>query len=63
LPSTFILAGIIAKIIWEQLYAENSAMEHLIGGNIVYDAHLYGAVSGAIIIALYALSAFIKKQK
>ena len=51
-PSTFILIGIFLKIIWEQLYAEENAMEHLIGGNVIYDAHLYGATSGLMIICI-----------
>ena len=55
LSSKFILLGVFLKILWEQLYADNNVIENLIGGNIVYDAHLYGAISGAIIIIFLTL--------
>ena len=62
-PSTFVLMGISSKIIWEQLYAEGSMMKHIIGGNVIYDAHFYGAIAGTIIIcAIYTLN-FYQRNK
>ena len=57
-PSGLILIGVFSKIIWEQLYAEENAMKHIIGGNVIYDAHFYGAISGTTIICvMYILNA------
>ncbi len=62
-PSTFILVGIFSKIIWEQLYAKENAMEHIIGGNIIYDAHFYGAIAGTIIICVIYTLNFYQRNK
>ena len=53
--------GIATKIIFEQLsplVTFNSAdlTEKFIGGNVVIEAHLWGAIGGSVFVALLALS-------
>lgn len=44
--SSLLLAGLAIKLVWEQLAGASPGMEHLVGGRIVVDAHLYGALAG-----------------
>ena len=48
----FILVG---KLIWEMLYGVVPGSENLIAGRVVTDAHLYGAIGGALATVLLAL--------
>jgi len=50
-PRTMILllAGVSLKLLWEQFFANANAMESTIGGAVIYDAHLYGAITGVLI--------------
>jgi len=58
--AVLLIIGITAKLLWEQFYSGSHAMEIAIGGKIVSDAHLYGAVSGVIIISLLKLIPLLK---
>jgi len=50
-PRTMVLllAGVSLKLLWEQFFADANAMESTIGGAVIYDAHLYGAITGVLI--------------
>jgi rhomboid family GlyGly-CTERM serine protease len=41
------LAGLVAKLAWEQWQGPVAGSETLLGGATVVDAHLYGALAGA----------------
>lgn len=41
------LAGLVAKLVWEQLIGALSVSAGLIGANVAVEAHLYGAIGGA----------------
>lgn len=43
-----LLAIVIAKLISEQLYGSLPGTTEMAGGDVIVDAHLYGAVGGAI---------------
>ena len=55
-----LIIGISIKLLWEQFFADSHAMETAIGGEIIYDAHLYGATTGALIITLLKLIALLQ---
>jgi len=46
--SKLLLALIIIKLLWEQLMGPLPGTEATAGGNVVVDAHLFGALSGLI---------------
>ncbi|MEM6819660.1 MAG: rhombosortase [Pseudomonadota bacterium] len=48
LESSLLLGGIAAKLVWEQLVGPSTATAGLIGGNIITEAHLVGAVAGLL---------------
>lgn len=48
-----LLAGIVAKLGWEQAWGPSASTEALVGGNVVVDSHLYGAVGGAVVGLLF----------
>lgn len=49
-PTTFpLLLLLLAKLVWEQFSGAPPGSSELIGGNVVTEAHLYGAISGALI--------------
>lgn len=50
--ATLLLVGVSTKLLWEQFFADAHAMESTIGGMVVYDAHLYGAITGALIATI-----------
>lgn len=43
-----VLAALAAKLVWEQI-AGAGTTEQLIGGSVVVDSHLYGALAGAVL--------------
>lgn len=52
-----LLAAIVLKLGWEQLYGAMPGSEWAAGGNVVVNSHFYGAVAGAIVgIAIVLLS-------
>ncbi len=42
------LVAIIGKLLWEQVYGPMPGTADMAGGPVIVDAHLYGAVGGAI---------------
>jgi rhomboid family GlyGly-CTERM serine protease len=42
-----VLTGLAAKLVWEQFAGGEAGTARLIGGTVVVDSHLYGALAGA----------------
>lgn len=54
--SLLLLVAVTAKLLWEQLAGPLPGSEAGAGGHVVVDAHLYGAVTGALLTGcLYAI--------
>lgn len=47
--AAILLALIVGKLTWEQVAGALPGSESVAGGSVVVDAHLYGAIAGAII--------------
>ena len=47
-----ILVFVTVKILWEQWAGPSASLESDIGGNVIIDAHLYGALSGVLFAGL-----------
>jgi rhomboid family GlyGly-CTERM serine protease len=45
--TALLLVGLVAKLAWEQFAGGSATTAHLIGGTVIVDAHLYGALTGA----------------
>lgn len=43
---------VVGKVIWEQVSHESIGTEALIGGNVLFDAHLYGLIGGVLAAVL-----------
>ena len=53
-----LLAGLLAKVLWEQWQGPDPALAELINASVATDAHLYGVVAGVIIglsLLVYAM--------
>ena len=48
-----LLALVFAKLVWEQLYGAMPGSESMIGGQVLVDAHLYGAIAGGLFLLLH----------
>ncbi|MDF0536005.1 rhombosortase [Shewanella yunxiaonensis] len=48
-----LLAGVIAKVIWEQFMGGNSEVTQLIGARVATEAHLVGLVDGILAFMLF----------
>ncbi len=44
--SILLVGGLIAKVVWEQLYGPSTDTAALIGARVAVDAHLFGAIGG-----------------
>ncbi|MGR5237912.1 rhombosortase [Vibrio alfacsensis] len=44
--SLLLVAGLIAKIAWEQFYGPSTSTAAMIGARVAVDAHLFGAICG-----------------
>lgn len=53
--SIVLLVGVTAKLFLEQVFPDTLMMNHIVNGRIIFDAHLYGAITGAIIIMTHHL--------
>lgn len=53
--SGILLAGLAGKLLWEQMAGPLPLSEQSIQGAIIVDAHLYGALSGALSSLFFAL--------
>ena len=47
--AALLLAGVAAKLLWEQLAGALPGSESVAGGLVVVDSHLYGALAGAVL--------------
>lgn len=47
--NALLLIGLTAKILWEQWFGSATGSEALIGTKVAIDAHIFGAISGAVI--------------
>jgi len=56
-----LLMLLVAKLLWEQKYGALSGSEHMIGGRVIVDAHLYGFISGLFICMVPFLAKLKKK--
>jgi rhomboid family GlyGly-CTERM serine protease len=52
-----LLGLLIVKMVWEQLRGSLAETEHLIGGLVIVDAHLYGALIGLAIALAFRVAA------
>lgn len=43
-----LLVAIVGKLIWEQVYGPLPGTSDMAGGPVIVDAHLYGAIGGAL---------------
>ena len=48
-----LLVAIIGKLLWEQAYGPMPGTADMAGGPVIVDAHLYGAIGGAISALLF----------
>lgn len=51
-----VLIGLAAKLAWEQFAGGDASSAHLIGGTVIVDSHLYGALAGAACGGFLALT-------
>ena len=56
-----LLVFVVAKLLWEQFAGALPGSESVAGGQVLVDAHLYGAISGALITPV--LLCFQKRQR
>jgi rhomboid family GlyGly-CTERM serine protease len=47
-----LLIGVVSKIVHEQLYGASSDLSELINASVAINAHLWGAISGALFFSL-----------
>ena len=52
-----LLIGVLIKLIYEQFAGPLPGSEDTAGGTVIVDAHLYGAVSGAVVGAMMLIRA------
>lgn len=45
--TTLVIIGLAGKLAWEQFAGGEAGSAHLIGGTVIVDSHLYGALAGA----------------
>jgi rhomboid family GlyGly-CTERM serine protease len=63
LTGALLLILFSAKIAWEQLSGAVPGSEAWIGGQVIVDSHLYGAISGGLIWLLEYSHSLIKKRE
>ena len=61
--ASILLICVTLKILWEQFFADAYTMEAMIGGKVIYDGHLYGAITGVIITAVLVLTSYARAKK
>jgi rhomboid family GlyGly-CTERM serine protease len=49
---SILLAGVVAKVAWEQFVGTDVGSGHLVGGEVIVDAHLYGLLAGLALAPL-----------
>ena len=63
LSSFLMLALIILKLAWEQVSGPLPGSESMAGGSVIVAAHLYGAVTGALLLPLEAAISRLQRAK
>lgn len=53
--SILVLLGVAVKIAAEQIMGPSASLEVMIGARVAIDAHLWGALSGALVAIVYCL--------
>lgn len=63
--NSLLLLGVLAKVLWENSPYYSDTMSTLIGGQVLVQSHLFGAVSGAVagLILLVWRRVYIKKER
>jgi rhomboid family GlyGly-CTERM serine protease len=54
--TVLVLIGLVVKLAWEQFAGGGAGTARLIGGTVVVDSHLYGALTGAAWACLLAVT-------
>ncbi|CAE6891662.1 rhombosortase [Vibrio alginolyticus] len=44
--SILLVAGLVAKVVWEQVYGPSTSTAAMIGARVAVDAHMFGAIGG-----------------
>ncbi len=57
------LIGVWLKVVHEQIYGASEGVAELIAANVAIDAHLFGTITGSIIILYYFVLNKIQNQK
>lgn len=52
ISGALLLALVIGKLGWEQMFGSLPGSAEIAGGNVVVDSHLYGAISGLVCAAI-----------
>lgn len=60
--SWILLSLVIAKLLYEQVWGPVPGSESTAGGNVVVDAHLYGAVFGFLMMGFYTVKDRVKNN-
>lgn len=60
--NVLLLAGVAAKLIWEHSPYYSNEMSTLVGGRVLVDSHLSGAVSGVVVTLLVYFSGCLKTK-
>lgn len=47
--ASLLLLGAAAKLLWEQVFGSLPGTAEAVGGNVIVDAHLYGALAGLLL--------------
>lgn len=61
--ATVLLVLVVGKLAWEQAEGALPGSESVAGGLVVVDAHLYGAIAGAVLGALMLLLAAVHRRR
>jgi rhomboid family GlyGly-CTERM serine protease len=56
-----LLLLVIAKLVYEQVWGPMPGSESTAGGNVIVDAHLYGAVFGFLMMGFFAINDRFRK--
>jgi len=55
------LLGVWLKVLHEQIYGASEGVAQMIEANVAIDAHLFGTITGCIIILFYYVTNKIQK--
>jgi rhomboid family GlyGly-CTERM serine protease len=57
------LIGVWLKVLHEQIYGASKDIAQLIAANVAIDAHLFGTITGSIIILYYFIANIIQRKQ